>query len=238
MRTLKSSGSYLKNQVRKNLAKSVLCLLLFGLIFFASSLHILLSLNLTLVDAAGLLVSLIPLAISYFYLRRYRIYGSGLKGEKQVVKLLGCKLSDDYFLLNDLYLSNSGGDIDHIVLGPNGGFVLETKNWSGSITCNADEWQRAGKHDFRGSPSHQVKKNAGQIKRIIESSETLKPLGIHVEGIVVFTNNYAHINISNPTVVIVRLPQLPNHILTHGVPNTHSNQQLEKIGQEILKQKR
>ena len=34
MRKMKGSGSYLKNQVRKNLAKAALCLVLFGLIFF------------------------------------------------------------------------------------------------------------------------------------------------------------------------------------------------------------
>ncbi len=238
MRTLKGSGSYLKNQVRKNLAKSVLCLVLFGLILFASSLHILLSLNLTIFDAAGLLISLIPLAIFYFYLRKYRIYGSGLKGEKQVVKLLGSKLSDDYFLLNDLYLRDGAGDIDHVLLGPNRVFVLETKNWSGSITCNGDDWYRVGKRNFKGSPSRQVKRNTAQIKHIIDSSQALRMLGILVEGIVVFTNNHATLHLNNPTVPVVRLPQLLQRIATTENPNRYSVEQLAEIGKEILKQRR
>jgi len=237
LRTLKGSSGYLKNQVRKNLAKSVLCLILFGFIFSASSLHILLSLNLTFFDAAGLLISLIPLPIFYFYLRKYRVYGSGLKGEKQVVKLLDSKLSDDYFLLNDLYLRNGAGDVDHILLGPNGIFVLETKNWSGNITCNGDDWHRVGKRNFKGSPSRQVKRNAAQVKHIIDSSQAFRMLGILVEGIVVFTNNHATLHLNNPTVLVVRLPQLLQHIATTANSNHYSREQLEEIGKEILKQR-
>ena len=91
------------------------------------------------------MVSLVPLAAFYYFLRKYRIYSGGWEGEKQVMKLLSSKLSDDYFLINNLYLRGSGGDIDHVVLGPSGIFVLETKNWSGDITCNGDIWQRAGR---------------------------------------------------------------------------------------------
>ena len=78
-----------------------------------------------------------------------------------------------------------GGDIDHVVLGPNGIFVLETKNWIGPITCNGDLWQRSGKQNFKGSPSRQVKRNASTIKHIIDSSSVFRSYSIDVEGIVV-----------------------------------------------------
>jgi hypothetical protein len=234
---MKGSSSYLKNQVRKNLAKAVLCVALFFLIFFALSLRVLFTLSLGIFDAAGLLVSLVPLAAFYFYLRKYRIYNAGWAGEKRVAKLLSSKLSDDYFLINDLYLHNGGGDIDHVVLGPSGIFVLETKNWSGDITCNGDMWQRTGKRSFKGSPSLQVKRNAAKIKYIIDSSQAFRSLDVWVEGIVVFTNNHATLNLNNPTVLILKLPQLPSHITTQRSPNNFSLQQIEAIGKEILRQK-
>ena len=200
MRKMKGSGNYLKNQVRKNLAKAVASLLVFFLIFSALSLQALFTLNLNIFEAAGLLVSLVPLATFYYYLRKYRIYSGGWEGEKRVTKLLNSKLSDDYILLNDLYLRNGAGDIDHVVLAPSGVFVLETKNWSGNITCNGDEWQRTGRNGFKGSPSMQVKRNVATIKRIIDSTSALRPLGIWVEGIVVFTNDHATLHLNNPTV--------------------------------------
>jgi hypothetical protein len=122
-------------------------------------------------------------------------------------------------------------------LGPTGVFVLETKNWSGSISCNGDEWQRAGKRNFSGSPSRQVKRNAAKIKKIIDNSPNLRPLGLWVEGIAVFTNNHATLHVNNSAVPILKLSQLPNHITAHKSSRSLSRDQLEAIGKEIIKQK-
>jgi len=129
MRKMKGSGNYLKNQVRKNLAKAVGCLLLFFLIFSAISLQVLFTLKLSLFAAIGFALSLVPLAAFYYFMRKYRTYGGGWEGEKQVTKLLGNKLSDDYLLLNDLYLQGGGGDIDHVILGPTGIFKFVVQNY-------------------------------------------------------------------------------------------------------------
>lgn len=237
MRKMKGSGSYLKNQVRKNLAKAALSLVLVCLILFAVASYVLLTLRLNILEAAALLVSLMPLSAFFYYLRKYRIYNAGWAGEKQVIKLLSSRLSDDYTLLNDLYLRDGGGDIDHVVLGPGGVFVLETKNWSGNVTCNGDEWQRPGKRSFKGSPSLQVKRNAAKIKHIIDASPSLNSLGVSVEGIVVFTNNHSALHLNNPTVPILKLPQLPNYITAQKSQGGYTQQQLEAVGKEILRHK-
>jgi len=134
-------------------------------------------------------------------------------------------------------LRNGGGDIDHIVLGPSGIYVLETKNWSGDIACRGDEWQRPGKHNFKGSPSLQVKRNSARVRQAIESSSSLRALNVWVEGIVVFTNRHATLHLNSPTVPILRLPQLPEHLQAHRIHDTFSQPQLEEIGKEILKQR-
>ncbi len=238
MRKMKGSGNYLKNQVRKNLAKAAACLLLFLFIFFLSSLEAILTFSFGILEAVGFVFSLVLLAGFYYFLHQYRIYSGGWEGEKEVVKLLGNKLSDNYILLNDLYLYGGGGDIDHIILAPSGVFVLETKNWNGEITCNGDEWRRSGRGNYKGSPSRQVKRNVATIRRIIESVPTLRPLGVWVEGIVVFTNNHSTLHLNNPTVMIVKLAQLPSHITSHQSQANYSASQLGAIGEEILKQKR
>ncbi len=237
MRKIKGSSSYLKNQVRKNLAKAGLSALVFAAVFALLIYRILSTLQVGILEEAGLIFLLAPLVAFYFYLRKYHIYSGGWQGEKQVAKLLTSKLNDDYYLLNDLYLRNGGGDIDHIVLGPNGVFVLETKNWSGNISCNGDEWQRAGKRNFSGSPSRQVKRNAAKIKQIIDNNPTLRALGIWVEGIVVLTNNHATLRVNNPTVQILNLSNLPQHITAYRNARSISREQLEAIGKEIIKQK-
>jgi hypothetical protein len=237
MRKIKGSSSYLKNQVRKNLAKAAFSALIFAAVSSILIYRILSTLQIGFFEEAGFVFLIAPLVAFYFYLRKYHIYNGGWQGEKQVAKLLSNTLSDDYYLLNDLYPRYGGGDIDHIVLGPNGVFVLETKNWSGSISCNGDEWQRAGKRNFSGSPSRQVKRNAAKIKQLIDSSPNLSQLGIWVEGIVVFTNKHSTLHVNNSTVPILKLTQLPSHLIAHRNSRIISTEQLEAIGQQILKHK-
>jgi hypothetical protein len=236
MRKIKASSSYLKNQVRTNLAKAALCVLIFGALLFGAIFHVIMNLQIVLLDEVLLGLLVIPAVGSYYYSRQYRIYNGGYQGEKQVAKQLSSGLSDDYYLINDLYLHGGGGDIDHVVLAPGGVFVLETKNWSGHITCNSDEWSRPGKRNFKGSPSRQVKRNAAKIKAILDNSP-LRSLSVPVEGIVVITNRHAVLHLSNPSVPIFKLPQVPEYIATRGGSRRYSREQLEAIGKEIAKQK-
>jgi NADPH-dependent 7-cyano-7-deazaguanine reductase QueF len=62
-------------------------------------------------------------------------------------------------------------------------------------------------------------------------------LGIWVEGIVVLTNKHATLKVNNPTVTILKLPQLPNYLTTYRNSKNFSSEQLEVIGKEIVKQK-
>ncbi len=189
-----------------------------------------------ILEEAQLMISLAALIAFYFVLRRYSSYRGGLQGEKHVTKLLKSALSDDYYLLNDVYFRDGFGDIDHIVLGPNGLFVIETKNWSGSITCFGDEWQRQSGRHIGGSPTRQAKKNATRVKNAIEASDKLGHIKVWVEGIVVFVNRNADLHLHEPTIRVLRLQELPNHILSHKINHAYLPQQLEQMGKEILKQ--
>lgn len=62
-------------------------------------------------------------------------YESGDRGEKWVGKLLE-KLPDTYYVINDL--STDYGNIDHVVIGPTGVFMIDTKNWRGCITATRE----------------------------------------------------------------------------------------------------
>ena len=58
----------------------------------------------------------------------------GRLGEESITELLG-RLSDDYFLVNDVTLPGLRGNIDHILIGPCGVVVIETKRIAGEIKC-------------------------------------------------------------------------------------------------------
>ena len=238
MRKIKASSSYPKKQARKNLAKAILWLLVFFVAAAFWGWHAIATWQFGLLEQISLIVLFAPVGVFYFYLHEYRVYSGGVEGEKQVAQLLSRTLSNDYYLVNDLYLQGSrGGDIDHVVLGPNGIFVLETKNWSGKITVVEDLWHRAGKRNLHGSPSRQAKNNAGKIKRLIDMSSKLRGLELGVAGIVVLTNRHASVQLNSPTVPILRLHQLPDYIKGYGSQKRYSSDVLERIGEEIVKQK-
>ncbi len=235
MRKLKSSGNHLKMQARKTLGKAIFCIFLFGALFVAGFSRLVFYFRFGLIEELLWLFSLGFLAVGYYYGRRYRIYHAGIVGEKRVDKILNSALDDDYYLIDNLSF-HKGGDVDQIVLGPNGVFVIETKNWSGPIMCNGDDWRRQEQHKIKDSPSRQVKRNADKIKQIMSSSSNLRNHGIWVQGLVVFANNNANLSLNKPTTPVLRLSELASYITSYKNYNPYTSQQVQQIGKEIIKQ--
>ena len=78
----------------------------------------------------------------------------GREGEIKNSDRLERGLDDDYYIINDIDLAfgKKKSQIDHIVLGPNGIFVIETKNWRGKLIGNETDsvWKQV-KEDKNGN---------------------------------------------------------------------------------------
>lgn len=166
-------------------------------------------------------------------------YSRGSEGENLVTRFLS-SLNDGYFLINDVRFPDGYGNIDHIVLGPNGIFVVGSKNYSGVIRCDGDEWARYYPDAFYRryfevrSPSRQVKRNAVRIKQAIESAGILRSSDIWVEGIVAFTDPDADLQITNPTVSVLRIDELCEYIATKQSRMGFASKELKSIAYAIL----
>jgi hypothetical protein len=71
---------------------------------------------------------------------------TGAKAEQVVAEALQ-ELPDDYYVFHDLEFP--GFNIDHVVLGPNGIFLVETKSQKGNITQENDVLLRNGRKFFK-----------------------------------------------------------------------------------------
>lgn len=71
-------------------------------------------------------------------LRESRAWRRGYEGERVIGELLGSGLSDKYHVFNDVRFPGRTANIDHIVVGPSGVFVLNTKNWRGTVAWDKD----------------------------------------------------------------------------------------------------
>lgn len=61
----------------------------------------------------------------------------GAEGERRTARILRPLIRDGWVLINDI--QHRGGNIDHVLIGPAGVFVLETKNLHGRVSVVGDK---------------------------------------------------------------------------------------------------
>lgn len=116
-------------------------------------------------------------------------------------------------------LPGQRGNIDHVVVGPSGVFVIETKNYSGSVMCYGEKWYQ-GRHTWLRSPrrrfpissiSSQARGNAVLLANSLRS----QGFSVWVNPVIVFSSRWTRLYLRNPKVPVVKLSKLPG-FLTAG----------------------
>jgi hypothetical protein len=107
----------------------------------------------------------------------------GAAGEKSVAHTLS-KLPDEFRVVNDV--QTPIGNLDHVVIGPTGVFVIETKNWRGIIDAD-------GKGELtwngKGLKTTYVKKFLARVMETRKRVQVLAPgLDAYFKGLIVFTS--------------------------------------------------
>jgi hypothetical protein len=155
--------------------------------------------------------------------------GAGLRGQRFVARVLSC-LDDSFYLVNNLKLPGRADDVDHVVVGPNGLFALETKHHRGRIFWQDGQWYQS-KMSRSGilqpdepirDPVAQLKRNVAYLRSCINA--TNRPLsqrtGLWIEGAVVFTHPAASIDIPEDSLAafpfpVLKIRDLPTHVAGH-----------------------
>lgn len=181
---VKGKENQLKKVLRRSFYFQMIC-------FFGIFLSVMLSMY-------HLILGSLTLSIFIFFLNKYYLYfklvQSGLSGEKKALKLVK-KLPKSYYVLSDIEITFEGktSQLDHVIIGPNGIFVIETKNISGYIKGEVTDhdWKRT-KISRKGNEFHKtfynpVKQVSTHVYRL---SKFLESYGIHswVQGVVYFSN--------------------------------------------------
>src|SRR5260370_29154948 len=135
----------------------------------------------------------------------------GLEGEQSVASELSY-LNDEFLLLNDVMLPGGRGNIDHILIGPTGVFVFETKNYSGKYVCYGDRWYLQGKREKYdvSSVSIQAKNNANMLAGLLHASG----FTVDVNPLIVFTHPSVQLWLHHPTVPILKRGAVCNFLVT------------------------
>jgi Nuclease-related domain len=67
-----------------------------------------------------------------------RTWQRGAAGERRTARLLDRLTRDGFVVFHDLAVPDSPANTDHLVIGPSGVFVIDSKQWSGSVHQGAD----------------------------------------------------------------------------------------------------
>ncbi len=91
----------------------------------------------------GGLVGLVAAALVAWRLRfrvseQARTWQRGAAGERQTARLLDRLTRDGYVVFHDLAVPDSPANVDHLVIGPSGVFVIDSKQWTGSVQQGGD----------------------------------------------------------------------------------------------------
>ena len=114
--------------------------------------------------ASGAAILAVSLVLSGFlavkWARLIERYFTGARGEERVANILS-SLSGDYHVFNDFMVARR--QVDHVIVGPAGVFVVETKFWRGRVTVEDGEILVDGSRPSR-PPLEQVLKEAELVK--------------------------------------------------------------------------
>jgi hypothetical protein len=91
----------------------------------------------------GGLVGLALAALALWRLRfrpseQARTWQRGAHGERRTARLLDRLTRDGYVVFHDRAVPDSEANADHLVIGPSGVFVIDSKQWTGSVQQGAD----------------------------------------------------------------------------------------------------
>ena len=111
-------------------------------------------------------------------------FRKGAAGEIIIGNLLDT-FPHDYYVINDL--TTPFGNIDHVVIGPSGSYVIDTKHWKGTVSADSN-----GELLLNGKPTDkpEIKKFTHRLMDIQKKIQTLSSLDPFIQGVFVFPSAY------------------------------------------------
>jgi hypothetical protein len=107
----------------------------------------------------------------------------GADGERRTARLLDRLTRDGFVVFHDLAVPGSPANVDHLVIGPSGVFVIDSKQWTGSVHQSADglAWHN---HYRLDRTIDTVRWEAERISRLLgtRAAALLCVHGAHVHG--------------------------------------------------------
>jgi len=183
----------------------------------------------------GLMVVWIMLVLNNIEILKF-----GLQGEKEAFDLLS-KLPKQYKILSDVHIvdGTKSSQIDFVIIGPNGLFIMESKHIKGIINGKEDDTYLQKVKIGRGGDKY-FKRMYNPIKQIrghkIGMDVFLKKKGFRYRAFpILYFSNECVVNVRSKKVKIITEPVLViDYIKRHKEENVYLSQKVQmKIADEL-----
>lgn len=157
---------------------------------------------------------------------------AGLTGENSIDRQLEL-LGSEYRVLNGRFVKSgdSTQEIDHLVVGPNGVFHIDTIDWDGTVTFTGDGVERSKegrKEERKEDPTAQLYRHEYVLKELLREHK----LPGEIAGILCFDNPGCTLVGRSPAFMAVKADQLVHTIKTRkarGILSAGEINQITKI---------
>lgn len=238
----------IKSELKQNKNKAFLKMVLFALltlVFFGLGVGMLVAIlteksKMHIAFPIILFVIALGLLICFFVFRkRYNILLSGVRGESDTLEILK-KLPKNFTIITNPVILNRGVtlELDFVVIGKNGVFIVESKNYRGIISgkTSSAKWKQIkhGKNDrvYEKEVGNPVKQAHRQGRRMLEMFRDFD-ITADIFPVVYFVDNRSELKIQDDAETGVAVfneeKQLLDYIVNSAGKQTVSNAELTKI---------
>ncbi|TDA67708.1 MAG: NERD domain-containing protein [Clostridia bacterium] len=174
--------------------------------------------------------------------RQQRNLASGRRGEQEVAFALQW-LPKEYIVINDIQVASPGlgaQQLDHVVIGPQGVFHLETKNYNGAVIISPDgQWMllRPGENGLVregiDSPLAQVRRHEMVLRQILGSLNVGRE--VPLVSLVVLSHPRCIMEGRDPELTVLKKDHLVSYITDYQNAAKFSARQVRRIALALVR---
>ena len=144
--------------------------------------------------------------------KKVELYRKGEEGEERVADVIKRALNGEWSLFRNVTIPGQrSGDMDAVLVGPTGVWILEIKTLSGKFKNTGEMWQCLNGNKWeqmKGNPSVQARKNALRLKNLFQADH----VSLFVKPAVIWANPESPLGVENPTVAVWAMDRLEEEL--------------------------
>jgi hypothetical protein len=161
-------------------------------------------------------------------LDRYRNFRKGRQGEEAVVEKLRSALDNRWTIFRNLHLPDRKDDLDVVLVGPDGVWVVEVKAYEGTVRAANGKWARQTRKGWvklKEDPLAQVTRNATRLNDYLKRNNIVR----YVERAIALSEPQPVTNFDSPDVPIWLPPTIEEHVTTLATRTPLIQKEIDQI---------